>query len=301
MAFICDRKYVIPTTVAITSLICNKNPDTNYTIYIITVGLSELEIEKFYEFKENNIDIHIIRASIKKFEGLQKHHYVTSVCYLKFDLPDLIPHEEKIIYMDSDVIIQKDLTNLFEINIKDYYAAAIRDLPLIDNSLNIKNYFNSGVVLLNLKLMRENDISSVLLNIAKSKYKLTYQDQDCLNICFDEKVKLLSLIYNYFYSFFLQYRKTYTIEYINKCFGTNYSSYDDIKKDSYIIHLVGYDKPWDYSYNILTNEWDEYFKKSPFKFHKLKRKSMKLKGYILSSLSYILFIYWHNAGFKFAL
>ena len=80
VAFICDSHYVIPTAVAITSLICNKNPDTNYDIYIITAGLSEMEIEKFYEFKESKIDIHIIRVSLKKFEGIQKYHYVTSAC-----------------------------------------------------------------------------------------------------------------------------------------------------------------------------------------------------------------------------
>ena len=48
--------------------------------------------------------------------------------YLKFDLPDLIPHQDKVLYLDSDVIIQKDLTDLFEINIKDYYAGAVKDI-----------------------------------------------------------------------------------------------------------------------------------------------------------------------------
>jgi len=302
VAFICDGNYVIPTAVAITSLICNKNLDTHYDIYIITSGLSELETEKFYQFKASKIDIHIIRTSVEKYEGLQNHPHITTATYLKFELPEFIPNEEKVLYLDSDIIIQKDLTNLFEINIEDYYAAAVKDLPLIDNPLNIKNYFNSGVMLLNLKLMRENNISSELLHIAKSSaYRLTYQDQDCLNIYFDKKVKLLSVIYNYFYSFFLQQRGKYTIESINKYFGTNYSSYDDIKKDSYIIHMVGYDKPWIYSYSLLVSEWDEYFKKSPFKFYKLKRQSIKIKGYILSVASYIFYKYWYNNNFKLSM
>ncbi|MCK7489743.1 MAG: hypothetical protein MZU79_05535 [Anaerotruncus sp.] len=92
--------------------------------------------------------------------------YVTSAAYLKFDLPDLIPNQDKVLYLDGDIIIQKDLSDLFEINIKDYYAGAVKDIGLIDNDLNIKNYFNSGVMLLNLKLMRENNASTALLNIA---------------------------------------------------------------------------------------------------------------------------------------
>lgn len=298
VVFICDSYYVVPTAVAVTSLICNKNPDTNYVVYIITAGLPEKDIEKFNEFKNIGADIHVITASTEKFEGLQDHPHVTRTTYLKFDLPEFLPDEEKALYLDGDVIIQKDLKDLFEINIEGYYAAVVKDLPLADNSLNIQNYFNSGIMLLNLKLMRENNISSALLNIANSTYKLTYQDQDCFNICFDKKVKLLPLVYNYFHGLFLQQRKKYTLDYINKCFGTNYSSYENIKENSYIIHLVGYDKPWIYSHNILIREWDEYFKKSPFKFRKLKRKSVKLKGYVLSVLLYIFYKYWHNNGFE---
>lgn len=56
-----------------------------------------------------------------------------------------------------------------------------------------------------------------------------------------------------------------------------------------------------YSYGILVNEWDGYFDKSPFKFLKLKRQSVKIKGYILSSLAYIVYKYWHNYGLKFSM
>jgi len=304
VAFICDSNYVIPTAVAITSLICNKNQDTYYDIYIIAVDLLEREIEKFYEFKESNTDIHIIKASLEKFEGLWEKRYITAATYLKFDLPDFIPSQDKLLYLDSDVIIQKDLSDLFKIDIKDYYVGAVKDVPLIDNNLNIKNYFNAGVMFLNLKLMRESNASSALLNIGKSANKLTYQDQDCFNIIFDKKVKLLPIIYNFFYNFFLQDKK-YTLEYINECFGTYYSSLDNIKKDSFIIHLVGRYKPWIYFDSVFVHEWDEYFKKSPFKLHKLKRKSIKLKEFILSHkltrISCLFFKYWHDNGFKFAM
>jgi lipopolysaccharide biosynthesis glycosyltransferase len=78
-----------------------------------------------------------------------------------------------------------------------------------------------------------------------------------------------------------------------------------IKRDSYIIHFAGDYKPWIYSDNILDREWDEYFRKSPFKLHKLKRKSIKPREFILSHkltyLSYIFFKYWRYNGFKFAM
>ena len=301
VAFICDRYYVIPTAVAVTSLICNKSPDTHYVVYIITTGLPEEDINRFYEFKTAGVDIHILAASVEKFKDLQDHPHVTIATYLKFDLPEFLSDEEKVLYLDGDIIIQKDLNDLFEIDIGGYYAAAVKDLPLKDNSLKIKNYFNSGVMLLNLKLMREHHISRALLNTARSAYTLTYQDQDCFNICFEKQVKLLPVVYNYFYGLFMQQQKQYPMDCINKYFGTQYASYEDIKEKSYILHLVGYDKPWIYSYNVLIREWDDYFKKSPFKYRRLKRKSIKLKGYVLSVSSYLFYKYWHNNGFKFFL
>jgi len=315
VAFICDSHYIMPTAVAITSLICNKNPNTYYDIYIIAADLSEREIEKFYEFKGSNADIYIIKASLEKFKGIRISGHFTSTVYLKFDLPDLIPNQDKVLYLDSDVIIQKDLSDLFEINIKDYYAGVVKDIGLIENDLNIKNYFNSGVMLLNLKLMRENDTSTALLNIGRSAERLTFVDQDCFNIVFDKKVKLLPAIYNCFYKFYLQYKDKYTLEYINKFFKTNYSYLNNIKKDSFIIHLVGWDKPWIYFDSVFVREWNKYFKKSPFKLHKLKRKSIKLQklkqkyikprefivSHNLTNLSYIFFKYWRYHGFKFAM
>jgi len=254
VAFICDSHYIIPTAVAITSLLCNKNPNTYYDIYIIAANLSDNEIKKLYELRESNTDIYIIKASLEKYLEIYISRYITSATYLKFDLPDLIPNQDKVLYLDSDVIIQKDLSDLYEINIEDYYAGVVRDIGLIENDLNIKNYFNAGVMPLNLKVMRENDLAKALLKIGKSVNNLTSHDQDCFNIYIHNKVKLLPLKYNCFYNYFLRFKDKYTLDYINKCFGTNYSSWDDIKKDSYIIHLVGFDKPWIYfdSFFILN-------------------------------------------------
>ena len=305
VAFICDSHYVIPTAVAITSLICNKNPNTYYNIYIIGADLSEMEIEKFHEFKGDEADVHIIKTSLEKYEGMQKYGLLTSAAYLKFDLPDLIPNQDKVLYLDSDIIIQKDLSDLFEINIKDYYAGAVKDIGLIHYNPNNKNHFNSGIMLLNLKLMSENNASKALLDIGRSVENLTLMDQDCFNILFDKKVKFLQIIYNCHYYFFLKYRDEYTLDCINKYFETNYSSWDNIKKDSCIIHFVSYEKPWIYSDVASVGEWDEYFKKSPYKHNKLKRKSIKLRELMVSrnltKLLYFFFMHWRYHGFRFAM
>ena len=305
VVFICDRHYVIPTAVAITSLIENRNPQTHYDIYVVAAELSETEINKFFEFRECQTDIHVISISLKKFEGIcSKSLYITPAACLKFDLPNLIPQHEKVLYLDGDILIQKDLSDLFAINIDDAYAAAVKDLPLKNNSLNIQDYFNSGVMLLNLKLLRENNMPTALLHLRKTATGLTCMDQDCFNLLFEKKVQFLPMTYNCFYGFFLRFRNKYTLDYINQGFGTTYASYDEMNKDSHIVHLVGWDKPWMYFDSALSREWDDYFQKSPFKHHRLKRKSMKLEDFIeshpvLNNLYYF-FRFWRGKGFKFA-
>ena len=305
VAFICDSHFVIPTAVAITSLICNKNPNTYYDIYIIAVDLSEMEMKKFYEFKGGKANVHIIEASLEKYEDMQQYGLVNSTTYLKFDLPDLIPDQDKVLYLDGDIVIQKDLSDLFGINIKDYYAGAVKSIVMIDNALNLKKYFFSGVMLLNLKLMRENNTSTALLNIGRSVDKLKFMDQDCFNILFDNKVKFLPIIYDCPYNLFLKYRDKYTLDYINKYYETNYLSFENIKNDSYIIHFAGHEKPWTYFDVGSASEWDEYFKNSPYKNHELKRRSKKVREFMVSrnltKLSYFFFMHWRYHSFRFAM
>lgn len=305
VAFICDNHYVIPTAVAITSLICNKHPQTHLDIYIIANELSKAEIEKLSEFGDPEIDVHIIRVSFNPYENTQQCAHVTSAAYLKFDLAELIPHVDKVLFLDSDILIQKDLSPLFVINIDDDYAGVVQDIPLIDNDLHIMNYFNSGVMLLNLTLMRRDNVSKALYRIRESRDDLIYMDQDCLNILFHGKVKLLPIIYNLEYHIFFYEKKKYSLDVINKSFGTNYSSLDDIRKNAYIIHFAAHYKPWIYFDAILTSEWDAYLKMSPFKCYKFKRKSIKTIKFIFSykilTALFYFFQYWHDHGFRFAL
>lgn len=304
VAFICDVLYVIPTIVAITSLLCNKNPDTYLDIYIIAVELSNDDIDKFYEFCENNVSIHIIRVTSEKFSDIPKSFHITSTACFKFDLPYLIPHKDKVLYLDSDIIIQKDLSNLFKTNIDNYYAGVVKDIVMIDNDLNIKDYFNSGVMILNLELMRKDDMPAALLNIRITANHLTFVDQDCFNILFNKKVKLLPVKYNCFYNSFLRFKQL-SLDFINKCFGTHYSSFEDLKEDSYILHMAGNDKPWIYYNGISAREWDGYYRKSPFRYHQLKRKSIKPLDFIelhnTLRITFYIFHLWRNKGFHFAM
>lgn len=73
IAFILDESYFMPTCVAMTSIICNKNFDTVYNFYIVAKEVSENSIQILKKFEEINIKINIINVeNCKKYKDLEK-------------------------------------------------------------------------------------------------------------------------------------------------------------------------------------------------------------------------------------
>lgn len=105
----------------------------------------------------------------------------------KVDLPD------KILYFDTDIIAFKDISSLWKIDIENfYYAAALDHYGRV--FINPK-YFNSGVMLLNMKRIKEDNVFEKCRQLIQTK-KMKFPDQSALNIVGKGKTKILSSIYN---------------------------------------------------------------------------------------------------------
>ena len=92
---------------------------------------------------------------MSKFEGT--HPHVSSTDFFKFDLPDVLSDWDKVLYIDTDMIIQGDLSQLFNTDLGEAYIAAVKDMAGMaleshHNRLGLGNYFNAGMMLMNLNL-----------------------------------------------------------------------------------------------------------------------------------------------------
>lgn len=128
VVFISSKTYTIPTAAAISSLIANKAPATIYDIHIITNGVSKEDAKAFMRFdnkKDVRVTLHPYEASLKQYET--KGYYVAGACILKFDISDMLPQYDKILYLDGDIIVREDLSSLYNLALKDNYAAAVGD------------------------------------------------------------------------------------------------------------------------------------------------------------------------------
>ena len=267
IVFLLDNKYFFCTYVALASLIHSKNKDTYYDISILHTGLS-LKYQAILS-RLNNTDIHItfIGFDPQKYLNIKNVYHVTNTACVKFDIPNIFCDLDKILYIDGDVLIKQDLTPLFNIDLGDNYIAAVREMQAslwnYHQIVGSEFYINSGVMLLNLKKMREDDIPAKMMALKACQPKeWKCMDQDVFNKICDKKILLLGLEMNCTISIFI--KRKWDIGYINSFYGTNYKSYDDLYQQAFILHFAGDYKPWvyDLKQQNITKDYFEILKHS---------------------------------------
>ncbi len=280
VCFISDDGYVIPTATAIQSLIQNKKAETHYDIYIISPSLSQKSIERFKLFSSCTVKINIIQSSMEKYSNL--HHYykktfcvATPAALLKFEIPNFLASYNKAIYLDGDILVKKDLSDLWNVDVDKYYVAAVYDTGRL-YSKNEKfalypQYFNSGVMLLNLNLLRKNNIPEKLYEAKKNSLDMSLMDQNIFNQVLKEKIKNIDIVFNYLVINLHRAVDKYAFQDINNLFHSKYLSLEDIEDKAYILHFSSKDKPWKYYNGEYSEVWYEYFMRCPFNDEIIKR------------------------------
>lgn len=258
VVYICDENYVMPACVSIQSLYENKR-NSAYEIYIIGVDISKDSEKKLKSINLKGININLLNVS-NKYETLNTtHEAVTKAALFKFDIPKIFENKDKILYIDCDTICLGDLEELYNQNIEDYYAAVVKDLTAVNvyeehKRLGTRSYFNSGVMLLNLKKLREENIPEKLLNYKINSTDTRYMDQDCFNVVFDGAVLFVDSRFNYL---------------------TSNSELSDVNvSEPLILHFTP-KKPWKTKESAYKKKWNFYFKKSVCKREKLERDMRK--------------------------
>lgn len=154
--------------------------------------LTQKNIERIYVFCEGDLtykDERIIVKDVSNFDTITKNHFnarqFTYIALTRCYFTSLLPNEDKILYLDTDLVIEKDLSELWNIDMTGYAFAAVRDnninnyhRPFMDE---LPFYFNSGVLLMNLKYLRDHKLEGVI-HKHLNNCAWSFPDQDVLNI-----------------------------------------------------------------------------------------------------------------------
>ena len=193
--------------VTITSILCNLHDDEQVHFTILDGGITlehKRKLQLLNRIKPFEIEYLTVNTSrLKNVPNSSQAHIAFETNY-RLLISSLKPEMEKCIFLDADLIVEKSLKELWNIDISDCYMAATRDQAPMLRKWSDKfdlpenyDYCNTGVMLINLKKWREDNIEEKLFkNLAKYADSLSYPDQDILNITLAAKVKYLDNFWN---------------------------------------------------------------------------------------------------------
>ena len=278
VAYITDNNYAMPTAVSIISLLENKADNVSYVVHLILDNVSDQNRECFKEISYPNCEIDIIDADSSFYEdikdgSLRVGTHVSPAALIKFNLPNIFPNLNTLLYLDGDIIITQDISELFTMDISNYGLAASLAFNMSNGASHLpqigSEYFSSGVMLLNLKKMREENMTDQLIDYKKNGINF-FMDNDAFCVVFYKKTLFLPLIYNF-------NTATFNVndfdEFNQKALEGKYLDESECIEDQKILHLQGKWKPWKYWMPWTTDIFIHYHKLSPYKNEPLKLKS----------------------------
>ena len=208
--FTVDNNYAPFLATAINSAVKNSSDNRKYRAIILYQELSRENIEKLSKLAKDNFSVEFYAmknsfdAITDRMSNRLRCDYFTLTIYFRLFIPLMFPQFDKGIYIDSDVVVTSDIAELFDIDIKDNFIGACRDYSIADipplvsyteNAVGVKGdeYINSGVLLMNLKKMRENDFEGHFLNLLNTyHFDSIAPDQDYINAICNGKIHYLS-------------------------------------------------------------------------------------------------------------
>ena len=254
-----NKKYLKPLEVMLYSL--SKNTTSKeIKVYFVNATLNEKTIRSFKDFFKNikNISLQVINVNKEIFKDLPLIEHISLETYSRLLLIDLIPKEiDKILWLDADIVINQNIDDFYNIDLKDFYGAVCESIN--DKSYKLlekmgldksQRYFNAGVILFNLKKMREDFASDYFLNYARENIeKITWLDQDILNVTIGKNCMFCDYkLYNFMHFTNTNIRK---------------KDLDFAVKNTVVFHYIGSIKPWNYKFVGKTKDiWLTWAKKS---------------------------------------
>ncbi|MCW2476623.1 MULTISPECIES: lipopolysaccharide 3-alpha-galactosyltransferase [unclassified Symbiopectobacterium] len=290
IAYGIDKNFIFGCGISIASILLH-NKNKKIAFHIFTDFFDETNIAEFTDLchqYNTQIVVYIINCDeLKQLPSTKNWSYAT---YFRFIIADFFNNVlTTVLYLDADIVCNADLDELINLDLIDHTAAVVcegekpwwtkRALALGDAEIS-NGYFNAGFLLINIPRWGEQDISRQAMSLLADddvKQKISFLDQDILNILFVNKVLFLDKRYNTQFS-------------INYELSENKKTLTPITKNTVFIHYIGPTKPW----HAWASDYDSsrYFMTA--KQHSPWKETKLLKAHSANQLRYCAKHQFHN-------
>ena len=209
--FAVDDNYIDFLVITLSSIIDNAL-DENYTynFRVLHNGLSQKSRKRLKHFNSKRFRISYFNVG-DRLDALARNFklrdYYTMTTYYRLLIPDTFFTIDKALYLDCDITVLSDLSKLYKTEIGDNLVGAIADasvqivpefITYVNKALKIKKerYFNAGILIMNLKEMRQTHLLKRVYELSKTTAFKVAQDQDLLNVICKDRVTYVSPSWN---------------------------------------------------------------------------------------------------------
>ena len=288
VCFSSDNNYALYLGVAIKSLAINSSPDLKYNIFVLTEDLTKGNVDKIKSTlaSHNNISLKVINVDNYLSDEIKKYMYIKShftlPAYYRILLPEIFEECERALYLDSDIVILADVADLYNADMGDSCLGAANDPGIyrlfyknrnskdniwgyyLTNILKLTNpyeYFQSGVLLMDLEKLRKIGFFEKFMQVLTEVEKPRLLDQDIMNaVCqrYNITRHIIPVTWN------LQWHINSLPDLVDSLPMQFFNEYIEGHKNPKIVHYSSEVRPWNKPDRELASHFWYYARQTSF-------------------------------------
>ena len=247
-----DNNYAMQLAVVLRSALDHLNSDRTLQVFVIDGGITERNKQKILRsINTQRCILTWLQPNLEVLKEVPVSGHFNFTTYLRLLIPDLLPKTiQKVIYLDSDLLVNADLCRLWDLPIADQSLLAVQEpsIPYVSSPKGLMNYealgispdckyFNGGVLVMNLEKWRQEKIGIRALNyVLNHKEQIRFADQDGMNAMLAGQWGELDSRWNQTPDIF-KFASWQDSPFAEEVFNS-------ILTDPYIIHFASAAKPW---------------------------------------------------------
>lgn len=274
-----NDSYVPMLTTTLYSVVANMSSHALLDVVVIQRDISESSRDVMQRFfgRWDTVRLRFFDASAL-LEGYQletSNEHISAETYYRFLIPEILPEYDKVLYLDSDLVVLDDVAELFKVSLEGKYLAAVRDIDYLGN-LNMEDgerlsyskrvlgmkdpygYVQAGVLVLNTKMLRQLHSTAEWIALA-SRHEYIYDDQDILNAACEGHIAYLDSSWNVMTDCKDRVKNVFSF-----APASVYRDYVRARRGEKIVHYAGVEKPWNTPNCDRREVFWEYARATPY-------------------------------------